>query len=48
MTVPIIAMTANAYTEDVQQALSAGMSAHVAKPIEMERLFAVLREFQKP
>jgi CheY-like chemotaxis protein len=42
-TIPIIAMTANAYAEDVQKALDAGMNAHVAKPIDVERLFTVLR-----
>ncbi|MGN0778674.1 MAG: ATP-binding protein [Aristaeellaceae bacterium] len=37
-TIPIIAMTANAFTEDVQTALHVGMTAHVAKPIDMEVL----------
>lgn len=32
-TIPIIAMTANAFVEDVQAALDAGMNAHLAKPI---------------
>jgi CheY-like chemotaxis protein len=41
-TVPIIAMTANAYVEDVQAALESGMNDHVAKPIDLERLFSVL------
>lgn len=41
-TIPIIAMTANAFDEDVQNALSAGMNAHVAKPIHMELLYATL------
>ena len=36
--IPIIAMTANAFAEDVQDALDAGMDAHVAKPIDMEIL----------
>jgi CheY-like chemotaxis protein len=40
--VPIIAMTANAYVEDVQAALESGMNDHVAKPIDLERLFSVL------
>ena len=34
--IPIIAMTANAFAEDVKDALSAGMNAHVAKPIDMD------------
>ena len=36
--IPIIAMTANAFAEDVKEALEAGMNAHVAKPIDMELL----------
>lgn len=40
--IPIIAMTANAYDEDVRTTLEAGMNAHVAKPIEPERLYGVL------
>jgi CheY-like chemotaxis protein/nitrogen-specific signal transduction histidine kinase len=46
-TIPIIAMTANAYAEDVQSALAAGMTAHVAKPIDMNRLFTVLNEYKR-
>ncbi len=37
-TIPIIAMTANAFSEDIQQSLSAGMNAHVSKPVEMKVL----------
>lgn len=40
--IPIIAMTANAFAEDVQAALEAGMNAHVAKPIDMNMLRAAL------
>lgn len=40
--VPIIAMTANAFSEDISAALRAGMDAHVAKPIDMDHLFKVL------
>jgi signal transduction histidine kinase/ActR/RegA family two-component response regulator len=46
-TVPIIAMTANAYVEDVQAALESGMNDHVAKPIDVERLFSVLAACRK-
>ncbi len=42
-TVPIIAMTANAFDEDVQRSLQAGMSAHLTKPVEPERLYDTLR-----
>ena len=41
--VPIIAMTANAFDEDVQRSLQAGMDAHLSKPVEPERLFDTLR-----
>jgi len=37
--IPIIAMTANAYEEDMQECLSAGMNAHVAKPVDPKLLF---------
>lgn len=42
--IPIIAMTANAFSEDVQAALAAGMNAHVAKPIDVEVLQNTLRK----
>ena len=37
-TIPIIAMTANAFSEDIQKSFSAGMNAHVSKPVEMKVL----------
>ncbi|WP_298067829.1 response regulator [uncultured Mailhella sp.] len=40
--VPIVAFTANAFEEDKKQALSCGMNAHVAKPIDVSKLMAVL------
>ena len=40
--IPIIAMTANAFAEDVQAALNAGMNEHVAKPIDIEKLEEVI------
>jgi CheY-like chemotaxis protein len=46
-TIPIIAMTANAYIEDVQAALDAGMNAHVAKPIDFKELFSTLGYYRK-
>ena len=42
-TIPIIAMTANAFAEDVKAAMEAGMTAHVAKPIDVEILRGSLR-----
>ncbi len=43
--VPIVAMTANAFVEDVNQSLEAGMDAHVPKPLDMDVLFACLERF---
>ena len=43
-TVPIIALTANAFEEDVQSVLQAGMNAHLSKPVDTDKLFALLRE----
>ena len=42
---PIIAMTANAMEEDKEAALKSGMNAHVAKPLDVEALMEVLRQF---
>ena len=44
-TIPIIAMTANAFTEDRQVALDAGMNDHIAKPINMDVLVPTLRKY---
>lgn len=45
--IPIVAMTANAFAEDVKEAMDAGMDAHVAKPIDMNNLEAVITELVK-
>ena len=41
-TLPIIAMTANAYREDVEKALSIGMTAHLAKPVDIDKMYRLL------
>ena len=43
--IPIIAMTANAFAEDVQTALNAGMDDHVAKPVDMSILISVITKY---
>ena len=43
-TVPIIAMTANAYREDIDRAAEAGMDGHLAKPVDIDAVLAVLNE----
>jgi len=45
MTVPIMAMTANAFAQDVEKALNAGMNAHIAKPIDVDELFQKMYHF---
>jgi len=40
--VPIVAMTANAFEEDKQAALDAGMNGHLAKPFDVDELFEML------
>ncbi|MDE5907651.1 MAG: response regulator [Lachnospiraceae bacterium] len=43
--IPIIAMTANAFAEDVKDAMSAGMNAHVSKPVDMELLKKTIHQY---
>ncbi len=42
-TIPIIAMTANAFAEDIKDALDAGMDAHIAKPVDLSQLESAIR-----
>jgi CheY-like chemotaxis protein len=42
--VPIVAMTANAYREDVEEALKNGMDSHIAKPVDYEALLRLLAD----
>lgn len=43
--IPIIAMTANAFDEDIKKCLEVGMNGHLAKPIMFEQLSAIMREY---
>ena len=42
-TLPIIAMTADAFTEDIKRAKDSGMNDHIAKPIDIDKLYDVMR-----
>ena len=42
--IPIIAMTANAFEEDKRDAIAAGMDGHIAKPIQVDKLMSMLAE----
>ncbi|MDO4275985.1 MAG: response regulator [Eubacteriales bacterium] len=44
-TIPIIAMTANAFDDDIEKSKAAGMNAHLAKPIDPQRLYQTLYDF---
>jgi CheY-like chemotaxis protein len=43
--VPIVAMTANAFREDIERCLQAGMNAHVSKPLDVEEVLTRLRRY---
>ena len=45
--IPIIAMTANAFSEDIQRAKAAGMNSHIAKPIDIPKMIETLMEVLK-
>ena len=45
-TIPIIAMTANAFSEDIQHSLAAGMNAHISKPVDMKVLEKTIRSIK--
>lgn len=45
--IPIIALTANAFDEDVQQSLQAGLNAHLTKPVQPDVLFETLENLIK-
>ena len=43
--IPIVAMTANAFVEDVRNSLDAGMNAHIAKPLDLNQVYSTLDFF---
>ena len=43
--IPIIAMTADAFSEDIQKCLESGMNAHTAKPINLDEVLSLLKRF---
>jgi len=47
-TIPIIALTANAFDEDVQRSMQAGLNAHLSKPVEPDALFDTLETMIRP
>ena len=44
-TVPIIAMTADAFSEDIQRCMECGMNAHIAKPVDIKDLTRLLKKY---
>ena len=46
-TVPIIAISANAFADDIQKAKNAGMNEHLAKPFEMEKVLRAISRYHK-
>ena len=47
-TIPIIAMTANVFAEDVDECLKAGMNAHISKPIDVDMIEKIMQQFTPP
>lgn len=47
-TIPIVAMTANAFSKDVQRSIDSGMDAHISKPIDISVLEKTMRSLVTP
>jgi CheY-like chemotaxis protein len=46
--IPIVAMTANVFREDIEKCLNAGMNDHVGKPLDLDELLIRLRKYLRP
>ena len=46
--IPIVAMTADAFSADIRKAKEAGMNDHISKPVDLERLESVLQKWVMP
>ena len=46
--IPIIAMTANVFREDIEQCLEAGMNSHIGKPLDINEVIEILRQYLLP
>ena len=44
-TIPIVAMTANAFLEDIEKSVSVGMNGHIGKPIDLDEVMKELRQY---
>ena len=46
-TIPIVAMSANAFDDDLKKSVECGMNGHLSKPVEVDKLYQTLREVIK-
>lgn len=46
-TLPIVAMTANAFAEDMQKSLDAGMDTHITKPLDLDKLLRTIAQYRR-
>ena len=45
VTIPIIALSANAFIDDIQESLDSGMNDHISKPVDMKVLYATMKRY---
>ena len=46
-TLPVVAMTANAFAEDIQKSFDAGMNGHITKPLEIDKMMRTIAKYRK-